>query len=97
MIQTSEIKPYIMERSEANGFDFYRYLHIRGGSGNIDAKGESNRYGGEYNFILFYCRPEEMEERGQICERLWCREKGIVYGEGNTIEEAYENYKKKLQ
>ena len=95
---TSEIKPYIMERSQTNGFDFYKYLHIRGGSGNIRyPEIEDHRHGGEYHIILFYCRPEEMEGRGEMCERLWCREKGIVYGEGNTIEEAYENYKKKLQ
>ena len=95
---TSEIKPYITEKSQANGFDFYKYLHIGGGSGNIRyPEIEGHRYGGEFHFILFYCHPEETEGRGQKCERLWCIEKGIVYGEGSTIEEAYENYKKKLQ
>ena len=93
----TDIKPYIMERSKANGFDFYRYLHIRGGSGNWKQKSEAHRNGGEYNFIVFYASPEQMKGHDEMCERLWCREKGIVYGEGNTIEEAYENYKKKLQ
>lgn len=91
-----KIPSYIYEKSKVNGFDFYRYLHIRGGSGNIRyPEIEEHRYGGEYHFILYYARPEELEGIGPMCERLWCREKGIVYGEGDSIDEAYQNYQEK--
>ncbi len=29
-----EMPPYILEKSTVNGFEFYKYLHIRGGAGN---------------------------------------------------------------
>lgn len=91
-----DIPPYLYERSKTNGFDFYRYLHIRGGSCNVRyPEIEEHRYGGEYHFIVYYARPEELEGIGSMCERLWCREKGIIYGEGYTIEGAYENYQLK--
>ena len=90
------IKQYILEKSEANGFDFYKYLHIKGGSGNWKGKPERGRNGGEFDFVLFYAYPEDMEKiRPGMCERLWCIEAGICYGEGRTIEEAYENYLEK--
>lgn len=92
----NNIPQYIMEESKTNGFGFYKYLHIRGGSGNIRYPSiEDHRYGGEYNIILYYARPEELEGIGDMCERLWCREKSILYGEGNSIDEAYENYQVK--
>lgn len=90
----SNIQPYILKRSEVNGFNFYHYLHIRGGAGNT-FKG-LHRNGGEYDFILFYAAPSDMEGC-DICERKWCEEEGIVYGEGSTIEEAYEDYLSKTE
>lgn len=84
------MKPYILEKSSANGFDFYKYLFIRGGSGNWKGRGEKFRNGGEFDFILYYAAPEDTEGKPQgMCERLWCIEKGIPYGEGRTINEAY--------
>ncbi len=92
-----EIKKYILEKSEINGFDFYKYLHIKGGSSNWKGKGEKHRNGGEFDFILYYAMPEEMEKKPVgMCERLWCIDSSIVYGEGKTINEAYQNYLSKL-
>jgi len=94
----NEIKQYILEKSEANGFDFYKYLHIKGGSSNWKGKGDKFRNGGEFDFILYYAYPEDMEKKPVgMCERLWCIEKGIDYGEGKTINEAYQNYLSKLK
>lgn len=93
----SDIKPYIFEKSDVNEFDFYKYLHIRGGSGNWKGKGEKFRNGGEFDVIIFYAMPEEMEDRPPgMCERLWCIERSIIYGEGKTIEDAYKNYQSKI-
>ena len=88
------IEKFITEKSPVNGFDFYKYLHIKGGSWN---KGGAFRYGGEFDFILFYAMPEEMDKKPVgMCERLWCIDKGIEYGEGDTIEAAFEDYKSKI-
>lgn len=93
-----KIKQNITVKSEVNWFDFYKYLHIRGGSSNWKGKGESNRNGGEYDFILYYAMPDEMKDKPvEMCERLWCIEKGIVYGEGKDIDSAYQNYLSKLK
>ena len=92
-LMVPDIPKYIFEKSEVNGFDFYKYLHITGGSGNWKGKGEKYRNGGEFDVIVFYAMPEEMEDKPTgMCDRLWCIEKGIVYGEGKTIIEAYKNY-----
>jgi hypothetical protein len=84
------IEPYILEKSKVNGFNFYRYLYIKGGAGGFYRKG----YGGEFDFILFYASPQEMENCN-ICEKVWCEGAGIIFGEGRTIEEAHINYIKK--
>ena len=86
-----KIEPYIRQYSPINGFDFFYYLHIRGGAGNYSSRTGVHRHGGEYDYILFYASPEQMKDC-KICERIWCDENGLVYGEGKTIEEAYENY-----
>lgn len=82
-----DIKPFFTEKSNINGFGFYHYLHIRGGAGGFYRK----YLGGEYDFILFYATPQQMEGC-DYCERIWCEDNGIIYGEGKTIEEAYANY-----
>ena len=92
----NKITPYITEKSTTNGFDFYKYLHIKGGSGNWLSKKEKFLNGGEYEFVIFYASPEQMEGLDK-CERIWCIEKGIPYGIGSTIEEAYSNYLKKVK
>lgn len=82
-----EIKPYIFEKSPVNGFNFYRYLHIRGGSGTPFFERKIPN-GGEYDFIVFYASPKEMEGC-DICERIWCMRNDIPFGIGKSIEEAY--------
>lgn len=85
----SNIPAYKIKRSKVNGYDFYYYLHIRGGAGI--QRSEIYRNGGEYDFIVFYANPSEMEDC-DMCERVWCLEKGIVFGEGKNIEAAYNDY-----
>lgn len=84
------IPAYILIKSNANGLNFYYYLHIKGGAGGFYRK----RMGGEFDYILFYASPEQMEGCS-ICEKIWCEENNIHFGEGKTIELAYENYLKK--
>lgn len=86
-----QIKQFILERSTVNGFDFYKYLHIKGGSGNWKNKNEKFLDGGEYDFLLFYASPNEMKGC-DMCERIWCLENNIPFGTGKTINEAYERY-----
>lgn len=86
-----KIEPYIRKRSFVNGLDFYHYLYIRGGAGNYSSRTGRARHGGEYDYILFYASPDELKDCN-MCERIWCDINGIVYGEGETIEEAYQNY-----
>jgi len=90
-MEINNIKKYITKKSSVNGFDFMYYLHIRGGSGNWLNKPEKGRNGGEYDFILYYASPDEMKGCN-ICERVWCIQNKIIYGEGKTIEAAYEDY-----
>lgn len=90
------IKPYITQRSKVNGLDFNYYLHIKGGSGKNPNRTGRNRYGGEHDFILFYASPNDMEGC-TYCERIWCEGKGIIYGEGKTIEEAYIDFMNKYK
>lgn len=85
-----EFKPYILINS------FYHYLHIQGGSGNWKGKTEKHLYGGEFNYIVFYASPTQMEGLDK-CVRLWCIEKEIPYGIGDTIEDAYDNYAQKIK
>jgi len=85
-----EIPKYVLKKSPINGLGFYHFLHIRGGVGS-NGKSEKFRYGGEYDYIVYYASPEEM--KGHIgCDRSWCIKTGIIYGEGRTIEEAYNDY-----
>jgi hypothetical protein len=91
-----KIKQYITEKSEVNGFDFYKYLHIKGGSGNWKGKSEKFLNGGEYDYCLFYASPDEMEGLN-CCERVWCVQNKIPFGTGKTIEEAYKNYLSKIK
>jgi hypothetical protein len=86
-----KIEQYITVKSKTNGFGFYHYLHIVGGSGDHRSSSRA-RYGGEFNFILYYASPEQMEGINGMCERIWCEENNIVYGEGDSIELAYKNY-----
>jgi hypothetical protein len=84
--EVNVIEPYVLKNR------FYHYLHIRGGSGNPKDKDERYLFGGEYNFIVFYASPSQMKGIGDTCVRIWCIEKGIPYGIGDTITEAFENY-----
>ncbi len=86
-----DIPRYILKKSEVNGFDFYYYLHIKGGSGNWKGKSDKHLNGGEYDFVLFYASPQEMEGLN-CCERIWCIQKNIPFGVGKSIEDAYNNY-----
>lgn len=93
------IEPHIFEKSKINGFNFYKYLHIRGGSGIKPGHTiESRRYtGGEYDFIAFYASNEDMINKPpHMCDRLWCIEANIVFGEGPTLEAAYTALTNKL-
>lgn len=85
------IEPYIMVRSKRNGFRFYHYLVIQGGAGH-GKKG----MGGRYLFYLFYLAPEE-DGSIDACPEYFCKDKGIPCGFGNTIAEAYADFKKKLE
>lgn len=90
-----EIKPYILEKSKVNGFSFYKYLHIKGGSGNWKGKSDKFLNGGEFDFCVYYATPDEMEGLDK-CERIWCKEKRIPFGTGKTIELAFKNYLSKV-
>jgi len=73
---------------------FYHYLHIIGGSGD-DGRGK-HRIGGKFDYIVFYCIPDALEGCDK-CQRIWCEENKIIYGEGKTIQIAYNNYMKKIK
>lgn len=87
------IKPYISVKSDTNGLYFYHYLHIHGGAGD-NGRGK-HRNGGEFDYILFYAFPDDMDGC-DICYRKWCDLKGIPYAEGSTIEEAHKKYIKMI-
>jgi hypothetical protein len=92
------MKPYIYIKSTVNGFPFFYYLHIKGGSGVRPWRSKpEHRYGGEFDYIVYYASPEQTEKMNRTtCERIQCREMGIPYGEGKTIKEAYKDYQKKF-
>lgn len=90
----AQIPPYITFK--CNGFDWFKYLHVAGGSG-IKPERPVSRSGGEFNIILYYAEPKEIEHKGGKCDRLWCVENKIVYGEGETIYHAYMNYLTKIK
>jgi len=81
----NEIKPHIVEKK------YYKYLHIHGGSG-YNKNSENDRFGGEYDFILYYAKPDELEGIDGMCERCWCIKNNIIFGEGSSIEDAYHDY-----
>ncbi len=87
-----EMPPYILEKSTVNGFEFYKYLHIRGGAGNENFH-KGKRLGGLYTFLVYYATPDEMKGC-DYCEKLWCEDKKIPFGIGKTINAAYKDYLK---
>lgn len=86
----NEIKPYQVEKNN------YKYLHIHGGSGINVNHDINDRFGGEYDFILYYAKPDELDGIDGMCERCWCIKNNIKFGEGHTIEEAYHDYLTKI-
>jgi hypothetical protein len=92
----AQIPQYITKKSETNGFDFHYYLHIGGGTGINPARPVS-RSGGEFNVILYYAAPSEIAHKGETCDRLWCIQNNIEYGEGETIYHAYMDYLTKIK
>lgn len=85
----TDIKPYITVKSKTNGFDFYHYLHIQGGSGHGKYK-----MGGAHLFYVFYLPPDTANDEG-LSPEFFCKSLGIPCGVGDTIEEAYADYLKK--
>lgn len=71
------------------GVDWFHYLHIHGGTG------ERGNNGGQYGFCVFYITPEDAFKIDK-CPRFWCIENKILFGIGDTIEDAYRDYLKKL-
>jgi hypothetical protein len=93
VMSLTTIRPYITVKSPVNGLNFYHYLHIKGGAGGFYRRD----LGGEFDFILYYSSPDQDEKMGDICPRIACRELNIPCGEGSTIEEAHEDFLKKLK
>jgi hypothetical protein len=92
-----KIPQYLLIRSQVNGFDFYHYLHIKGGSGIKYPHTIKSKYrsGGEYDYVLYFAAPEDEEKIGTRCPRKGCEELGIPYGEGETIQKAFSDYRMK--
>lgn len=76
-----EMPPYLL--SKANGFNWFHYLHIKGGSGS------KNGSGGQHKFYVYYATPEEEEKIGTTSPEFACGELNIPCGYGDTIQEAY--------
>jgi hypothetical protein len=76
-----EMPPYLL--SKANRFNWFHYLHIKGGSGS------KNGSGGQHKFYVYYATPEEEEKIGTTSPEFACEELNIPYGYGDTIQEAY--------
>jgi hypothetical protein len=85
------IEPYIQSKSKVNGFWFYHYLQIQGGTGKKDG------HGGQYRFYLTYLEPEQRAQLDNRALDYWCKDKKIPCGVGDTIEQAYEDFKAKNQ
>lgn len=79
-----EIEPFITARE--NGLDWIYYLTIRGGQGH----GKNN--GGKYRFIIAYLSPDQSSEAAQMSLDIYCQSMNIVFGAGDTIEQAYATY-----
>lgn len=83
-----KIEPYIFSKS--GGFDWYHYLRICGGVGH------GKDMGGKYNFVMAYLLPEQSAEIGLQSLDSFCRDAGIPWGGGSTIEEAYVDFQQAL-
>lgn len=86
-----QIKPYLLVKSKENGFDFYYYLHIQGGSGH----GKTN-LGGAHNFYVFYLLPDTLNQEN-LSPEFFCKSFGVPCGVGDTIEEAHNDFIEKLK
>ena len=93
------MKPHITIKSTVNGFPFLYYLHIKGGNGvKPHRSNPKHRYGGEFDYIVYYASPEQSEKMNRTtCDRIQCRELNIPYGEGSSIEMAYNDYVKNIK
>lgn len=88
------LPPYLIVKEK--GLSWYHFLNIHGGSGKY--LGMMDRgYGGEYNFCVAYVEPDELAKKGDKCIRSFCVEKGIPFGVGDTIMEAYGQLVEKLK
>lgn len=86
---TDEIKPHIEVRER--GINWHYYLHIQGGIG------PSTSGGGKYKFVLWYEAPNSDIDRGHSSAEYYCKENDIRFGHGDTIEEAYSNYREVIK
>lgn len=88
-----KIEPYIM--SESGGFSWYHFLHIQGGEGH-----GKTHLGGRFKFVIAYLTPDEAanqtNEMGQSSLDIYCEDKSIAFGGGDTIQDAYANFKTSL-
>lgn len=70
-------------------FNWYHYLHIEGSSADRLAPNDVGPY------HLYYATPDEEERRLGKSPNYYCADIGIPCGVGLTIEEAWEDFKKK--
>lgn len=87
MLDIQNIPPYITIRE---GFDWYYYLTIHGGTGRKDG------LGGQHTFYLSYLRPDQHAAMGEALD-FWCMDHGMPCGVGDTIQKAYEDYIEKAK
>lgn len=87
----TKIEPYYMVKSPVNGFSFYHYLRIEGGSCN-NSNGPN---GGDFHFVLYYVAPKD-ENPGEMDSRFWLKKKKIPFGLGHSVEEAHTDFLKKI-
>jgi hypothetical protein len=85
---TDEIKPYIYVRE---GVDWYFYLHIKGGQGH-----GKKSLGGTHKFVLWYETPTDEDRNRTMAAEKYCEKYKIPFGHGNTIEEAYDNWREQI-
>ena len=78
----TDVRPYIITKAP-NGLRVYNYLHVNGGAGH-GKKG----LGGVYLFVSAYLCCDDNEERGRTSLDIYCKQKKILFGHGNTIEES---------
>lgn len=85
-MKNQEIKPYMFVKEH---FDWYYYLTIHGGTGS------KNGLGGQYAFNLAYLTPWQQEEVNCALD-IWCKDRGIPCGVGDSIEEAHNDFQHQL-